>query len=681
MINMKNFFNLSLQDKPYTTKIESLQDNLNLIKVYIEGFVILSSPEMYNDLTLVKKTILDAWNHIFSREIATLENENLPLFNLKKTFKLSFYEYLCLLLSLSIELDQNLGKTYHSICGKEQPSFYVAFCFFGMTESIESHLFKNSNLNTSHLQYLFNCDAYDYSPSSLMHYPMCLRKSVLLYLTGNLTMSHMPYYTFFNGIVSKSYVALHDSIFNQLLSYLSRSLSALPHYKQVILLHGPKGVGKQTIVKRICHHLHLTCFFVNMEMLEALDEVHFKLELNELCFKLLINSSLICLSGSNQENPTKRYTILLEKIKSFVKYVFITFNKLPTISLNTSLFKLLELEVSDSALSEKLLIWTYLKEKYALTIDPKNFASKYHLTIGTLEKIMATCTLLAHYEGTLQICEKHLVKAILSHNKMTSNTSLVKYPYTFDDLVLDSKTSTSLRHICNYVKNRYTIFEEWGFSSKLAYGKGISMLFYGSPGTGKTMCASVLANEWGLDLVKVDLSQVIDKYIGETEKRLDAIFENAKQNNCVLFFDEADALFSKRTDIQSSHDKYANIEVSHLLQKIEVYEGIVILATNLVQNFDDAFKRRIQFMLRFSLPTSEIRLLLWQKAFPSKAPLHEDVDFDFLAEKFELSPSIIKSTALYAAFLAHIEGDTICIKHIIESIRVQYEKDGRLMPH
>lgn len=172
----------------------------------------------------------------------------------------------------------------------------------------------------------------------------------------------------------------------------------------------------------------------------------------------------------------------------------------------------------------------------------------------------------------------------------------------------------------NHIKYKNKVNGEWGFDKKLPYGKGLSVLFYGPPGTGKTMAAQVIANELGLELYKVDLSQMVSKYIGETEKNLSELFNEAQYSNAILFFDEADALFSKRTEVSDSKDKYSNVETSYLLQKIEEYEGIAILASNYLVNFDDAFKRRIKFIINFQMPGPEMRYKLWRKMFPKEAP-------------------------------------------------------------
>jgi SpoVK/Ycf46/Vps4 family AAA+-type ATPase len=203
-------------------------------------------------------------------------------------------------------------------------------------------------------------------------------------------------------------------------------------------------------------------------------------------------------------------------------------------------------------------------------------------------------------------------------------------------------------------------------------------LFAGVSGTGKTMTAEVLARELGLDLYKIDLSSLVSKYIGETEKNLDRIFRAAQTSNAILFFDEADALFGKRSEVKDAHDRYANIEVAYLLQKTEEHDGFVILATNLAQNMDEAFKRRMNYTVEFPFPDEAHRERLWQRMFPPQTPLGEDLDFAFLSRQFALSGGNIKSAALAAAFLAAADGGVVQMCHLIQAVAREWQKLGKL---
>ena len=264
-----------------------------------------------------------------------------------------------------------------------------------------------------------------------------------------------------------------------------------------------------------------------------------------------------------------------------------------------------------------------------------------------------------------------------SSHDLTTLARKIQPNYAWDDIVLSSEQFAQLRELCDRMKYHHVVYGKWGFERKLSLGKGLNALFSGPPGTGKTMAAEVIANELQLDLYKIDLSQIVSKYIGETEKNLDRIFSAAQSTNAILFFDEADALFGKRSDVKDAHDRYANIEVGYLLQKMEEYEGVAILATNLRQNMDDAFVRRLHFIVEFPFPDEESRQRIWQVIFPKEAPIGEDVDFDFLAKEVRLAGGNIKNIGLAAAFYAAGEDGIIQMSHLLKAALREHQKLGR----
>jgi hypothetical protein len=247
--------------------------------------------------------------------------------------------------------------------------------------------------------------------------------------------------------------------------------------------------------------------------------------------------------------------------------------------------------------------------------------------------------------------------------------------FTWDDIVLAPRQIAQLRHICDQVAYRGRVYDDWGFGSKLAYGRGVRALFTGPAGTGKTMAAQIIAGEIGKELYKVSVASLVSKYLGDTEKNLDEVFTHAASQDCVLFFDEADALFGKRGEQRDSHDKYANMQTSFLLQRFEEHDGIVILATNYSGNMDPAFLRRIQNVVVFTKPQQEQRALIWQGLLV-KTALWGEVDVPFLAG-FELTGSEIKNIVLQAAFLAASQGGAIGMKELTTALKLELEKTGR----
>jgi hypothetical protein len=250
----------------------------------------------------------------------------------------------------------------------------------------------------------------------------------------------------------------------------------------------------------------------------------------------------------------------------------------------------------------------------------------------------------------------------------------------WEDLVLPADVSAQLREICAHATHRYTVFEQWGFARRSSRGTGLTVLFSGGPGTGKTTACEVIAAALGRTLLKIDLSQVVSKYIGDTEKQLHEVFTIAEQAAAVLLFDEADTLFGKRTQISDAHDRYANVEVGYLLQKIEEYTGIAVLATNLHANIDPAFARRVQFSVEFPFPDERSRADIWGVSIPRGAPIADDVAFDVLAHRFPVAGGSIRNIAVAAAILAAADGLPISLPHVNHAARREYQKLGKMPP-
>jgi SpoVK/Ycf46/Vps4 family AAA+-type ATPase len=248
---------------------------------------------------------------------------------------------------------------------------------------------------------------------------------------------------------------------------------------------------------------------------------------------------------------------------------------------------------------------------------------------------------------------------------------------TWDDLVLPEPQRRVLRDVAAHVRQRATVYERWGFGRQGSRGLGISALFAGASGTGKTMAAEVLGNELALDVYRIDLSSVVSKYIGETEKNLRRIFDAAEEGGAILLFDEADALFGKRSEVKDSHDRYANIEVSYLLQRMECYRGLAILTTNLKSAIDAAFLRRIRFVVQFPFPDASQRAEIWRRVFPADAPT-DGVDVERLA-RLNVAGGNIRNIALHAAFGAADAGEPVRMTHLLRAARSEYAKLERAL--
>jgi SpoVK/Ycf46/Vps4 family AAA+-type ATPase len=252
---------------------------------------------------------------------------------------------------------------------------------------------------------------------------------------------------------------------------------------------------------------------------------------------------------------------------------------------------------------------------------------------------------------------------------------------TWDDFVLPDDSRDELRELIARVRHRRHVLETWGFARKVAKGLGLPVLFSGPPGTGKTMAAGLIAAELGLDLYQIDLSRLVSKYVGETEKNLAQVFDAAEAGHAILLFDEADSLFAKRTEVKSSVDRYANLEVNYLLQRMESFTGITILTTNFDASIDEAFRRRLAFRISFPMPDEDERERLWRAVIPAEAALAPGIDFPALARRFEMSGGYIKNAALRAAFLAAADGGPITMLHLSKAATAEYASMGKLVSH
>jgi AAA+ superfamily predicted ATPase len=309
----------------------------------------------------------------------------------------------------------------------------------------------------------------------------------------------------------------------------------------------------------------------------------------------------------------------------------------------------------------------------------KAVATHFRLSPGEIEEAVATANDRARWcRRPLRTEDLFAASRANANQKLSTLATKIEPHYGWQDIVLPEDTRAQLQELVATVSRQPIVYEEWGFGQRLALGKGLNALFAGESGTGKTMAADIIASELGLDLYKIDLSTVVSKYIGETEKNLSRIFSEASTSNAILFFDEADAIFGKRSEVKDSHDRYANIEISYLLQRMESYDGIVILATNLRANLDEAFTRRLHFLVEFPFPDVRDRERIWRLTVPPKTPLAPDVDFCLLAERFRIPGGNIRNIILAAAFLA-AESSTIRMSHFMHAARREYQKLGRLL--
>jgi hypothetical protein len=319
----------------------------------------------------------------------------------------------------------------------------------------------------------------------------------------------------------------------------------------------------------------------------------------------------------------------------------------------------LRLEVRPPSPAEQLELW----RKELSEAEAAALVSQFNLSARAIQDLLGQKP---PPRDLWQACRLHARRGLEDLAQRIEATA------TWDDLVLPTHEQRLLRELAAQVRQRSRVYESWGFAHKGRRGLGISALFAGPSGTGKTLAAEVLAAELGLDLYRIDLAQVVSKYIGETEKNLRRVFDAAEGGGAILLFDEADALFGKRSEVKDSHDRYANLEVSYLLQRMEQYRGLAILTTNLKESLDSAFLRRICFVVQFPHPDHAQRSEIWRRVFPPQTPL-EPLDYGLLA-RLSVTGGNIRNIALYAAFLAAEEGVAVGMRHLKRAAQVEYGK-------
>jgi len=325
--------------------------------------------------------------------------------------------------------------------------------------------------------------------------------------------------------------------------------------------------------------------------------------------------------------------------------------------------------------------WAVALARHAIELpDASELAARYRVGPGIIERVCAEVSRRPDRPTAPAAWMRELDDAVRQHleNRLGTTANRVTRLATWADIVLPEDITDSLLELTARVRHRKTVYERWGFDRSMTTSRGITALFQGSPGTGKTMVAGVIARDLGLELYRVDVSRITSKWIGETEKNLGSLFDAAEDGQVLLLFDEADSLFAKRTEVKSSVDRYANMEVNYLLQRLDSFEGIAILTTNFGNAIDPAFKRRLTYRVTFPFPDEEMREQLWRSLIPAQVPVAGKLDFAGLSQRFRLSGGYIRNAALRAAFLAAEEGSALTHEHLERAIRMEFREIGKL---
>ncbi len=454
-------------------------------------------------------------------------------------------------------------------------------------------------------------------------------------------------------------------------------------------VHGPEGTGRRTLAASLCKAAGVPLLAADARDLVA-GAQGVESQIRELCRRAIFARAALlfehgeALSADEEkgERHLRAFGRAIEDL-GWITFLSTTQPWSPADLPSHQTFVSIHLPAPDLLARERL--WSrFAVEREAACADDVSWADlagRFRLTPGRMDAALTTARDLARLRGRdACITNADLTEGCYaqSNRRLGGLARRLSKGRGWTDLTLPANTRAQLEELCAQVRHRRRVYDEWGFARNCALGNGLCALFYGASGVGKTMAVEVIASALQLEVYKIDLSTVVSKYIGETEKNLSRIFDEGETSNAILFFDEADALFGKRSEVKDAHDRYANVEINYLLQRIEEFDGLVILASNLRKNIDDGFFRRMHFAIEFPMPDTGHRYRIWRQHFPPAARVADDVDFTFLAERIPVAGGSIRNIVLNAAFLAAEEPGEIRMAHLIRATRREYEKIGRV---
>ncbi|WP_413199270.1 AAA family ATPase [Nostoc piscinale] len=603
---------------------------------------------------------------------------NAALNNLCQIFSLTDFERYILLLCVGMELDPNWGFSCTNApggVGKPYPNFMLATLV--LPQAHWNALTPDAPLRRWQLIQIAEGSGLNLSP-------LRIDERILHYLLGlNNLDERLQGVVKFLETQNITHVNSHQILAEQLATTWAntRKETILP----IIQLCGDEVSSKKAIASTACQLLNLNLYIMSAGAITNLrtNEINELLRLWDREAMLTNSVLLLDCEESDSSDAAKESAIarLMTNISSpliIISHERRRFTQKPIIAI----------DVPKPTTAEQRIIWQNALGEVATTLNGHVdiLVSHFSLSAATIHTVCTEAIGKSKLTNQLPTQHSHFdfaqctaLSTLLwdtcrsqARSRLDELAQPIESAVTWDDLVLPEAQRQVLRDIAAHVRQRAKVYEQWGFGNKGGRGLGISALFAGASGTGKTMAAEVIANELRLDLYRIDLSQVVSKYIGETEKNLRRVFDAAEAGGAILLFDEADALFGKRSEVKDSHDRHANIEVGYLLQRMESYRGLAILTTNLKASLDQAFLRRIRFIVQFPFPDVTQRNEIWQRIFPQQTPT-QDLDFSKLA-KLNVSGGNIRNIALNAAFLAADAGEAVEMKYILQAAKSEYAK-------
>ena len=640
-----------------------------------------------SDLDGIEQALLWLQQRIAGRVEQSLANGvNLPFVELAGRFGLTLLELGFLVACLAVELDRRYERIYgflHDDMSRRQPSPGLVLSLYcdNSAEQLSARTFLNPLAPLRHYRLIEVLE--DSATTPWLSRPLRIDERIVSFLLGDQALdARIARYVQPPVVLESLHISARqrhtlDELLKQL-SHWTKSGSA--RRKPLIYLHGVRTAGAEAVVSIATRQLGVPVLTVDGELLaEAGAAVEQNLFL--VFREALLSQSAVFLRDADRVLD-QHHRALVRCVTEMGGIVFASGDRAWCWPMPADPVVLHTAELLPAGPVEQFQAWQALNRERLSEAELHRLVSLHPLPLGAIADAWRMAQGLAAAEGESGAPRiEHLRQACRTQGGVPANSLArrVEPRHDWNDLVLPPAQRDQLAALCNQAKHGSIVYGNWGFDRKLSLGRALNALFSGPPGTGKTLAAEVIAADLGVALLKIDLSQIVSKYIGETEKNLRQLFDQAASANAILFFDEADALLGKRSEVKDAHDRYANTETAYLLQKMEEYTGITILSTNLRQNMDDAFTRRMRFIVDFPFPEDEDRLRIWRAVWPSEVPLAPDVDLPTLARQVRLSGGSIRNVALSAAFLAAEQGQSVSMRHLMRATRSELQKMGRLV--
>lgn len=589
----------------------------------------------------------DLWNGILQREAATGDVQLAPP-HLRYHFALGERDFLLVMAALALEMDGGLRNAFRRKYALALPTLEYGLQLISplcpttcgtLAELAGTNMLCGLLLTTSE------------QTSYPMERPLILCRTAAAFLTG-LSIADIPGCSLLTD-QGERWLPLYEDALKQLRGWYEHGSD------RTLYLCAPAGSGRRTLLRRACGNV-VCADLEDIGERSALDQDH---ALREAAVLALLLEAPVCALPDAEKKTLRALERLCRKYAVPLAVLAGGDSELEDAQ------EVLRLPQQLSA-PQRLEAWSYFLPQARPGTVPKGA-----MTVGALLETAMLAERSAILEGRERVCPEDTRRAMLQRGGALTFGVRYEIEVTMEDMVLPAGIRAQLELICHAVQSGDRL-AAWGLPRQ---GEGVTAVFHGPSGTGKTMAASAIANRLGMPLLRADLSQIMDKYVGETEKHLGRLLRSARENHCVLLFDEADSLFGKRTGLSTGHDKYANLSTSYLLQEIERYDGVALLSTNLLSNFDDAFLRRLQYIVRFPLPDAVLRETLWRQALPADR-CEEELPYAQLAQA-ELSPARILSAARGAAVAALAAGkESVDAAGVAQALRLELEKDSKALP-